>query len=111
MIKALNRLQDKRAVNKVLQRGFKLSVTFFTVKILKIGDKPIRLTVVVGKKISKKAVTRNKIKRRVREAFMPYLDGKRGASIVVFPRQQALDANFETLRSEAKQCLEKSQSF
>jgi len=106
MIKAQNRLQDKRAVNKVLQRGFKVAGTYFTVRILKIGDQPIKLTVVVGKKVSKKAVIRNKIKRRVREAFMPYLEARRGVSLVIFPRMQSIDASFETLKNEAKICLE-----
>ena len=64
----------------------------------------------IGKKISKKAVVRNKIKRRVREAFMPYLEKKRGSSVVIFPRMQAIDADFETLKKEAQTCLEKLQS-
>jgi ribonuclease P protein component len=105
MIKSLNRLKDSRAVNKVLQRGFKVLKPDFTVRILKGGDQPIRLTVVVGKKISNSAVVRNRTKRRVREAFIPYMENKRGVSVVVFPKQQAIETDFEKLKNEAKECL------
>lgn len=106
MIKSINRLKDSRAVNKVLSRGFKVLKPNFTVRVLKIGDQPLKLTVVVSKKISNSAVIRNKIKRRVREAFVPYVENKKGVSLVIFPKKQAIEAEFVKLNNEAKECLE-----
>lgn len=110
MIKSPNRLKESRAVNKVLARGFKIMKPDFTVRILKTGDQPLKLTVVVGKKISTSAVIRNRIKRRVREAFAPYVENRRGVALVVFPTKQAAETDFIKLNSEAKECLENLQS-
>jgi ribonuclease P protein component len=55
-----------------------------------------------------KAVVRNRIKRRMREAVRQELDGFPHNWIIVFnPRRTVLDAGFADLRSELKRVLEK----
>lgn len=106
MIKKQNRLSDKRSVTKVLQRGFAIKKSDLTVRIFKTGTGGARMTVVVSKKISNKAVTRNRIKRRVREAFVPYLDRIQGVSIVAFPKKSAEEADFTLIQAQVRECLE-----
>ncbi len=59
----------------------------------------VRLAVVVSRRVAKKAVHRNKIKRRLREIlrnWIPYL--RPGWDIVVIARSQAAQADFHTLK-------------
>ncbi len=59
------RLRRSRDISRVYGRGRFVSVGTVTAKILSNGYPDSRLAVVVGKKISKKAVLRNRIRRRL----------------------------------------------
>lgn len=62
--------------------------------------KTLRVTASVSKKIAKKAVERNLIKRRVRAAARPLLLGLRPALYLVIARPGALAIKGEPLREE-----------
>jgi ribonuclease P protein component len=111
MIKKENRLQGKRTVGKILSRGSSFKTEHFSCRYLLANrEGAARLTVVVGRKVSGLAVTRNSIKRRVREAFSGEIGNARSINLVVFPNKTALDAPFENLKKEARKCLEKAPS-
>jgi ribonuclease P protein component len=111
MIKKENRLHGKRAVSKILSKGSTFRTEHLSCRYLLANrEGAVRLTVVVGKKISTQATIRNKLKRRTREAFSEVLSDKKNLQLVVFPNKSALEAPFETLIFEAKQCLEKAPS-
>lgn len=107
MIKKENRLQGKRTVGKILSRGSSFKTEHFSCRYLLANrEGPVRLTVVVGRKISTLAVIRNSIKRRVREAFADELSKRQSIQLVVFPSKTALEVPFENLKEEARKCLE-----
>lgn len=67
MLPLVNRLKKKRDFEKVFKKGKGFKGDFLFLKIVENNLKVSRFGFVVGKKFSKKAVLRNKIKRRLRE--------------------------------------------
>lgn len=61
------RLRSSKDISKVYSRGKSSGGSDLFVKSLSTGFPGSRAVVVVGKKVSKKAVTRNQIRRRVAE--------------------------------------------
>jgi ribonuclease P protein component len=69
MLSSKNRLKKKKDFEAVFKKGETIRGGMFFLKILNTLNKDSRIGFVVSKKISKKAVERNKIKRRLREAL------------------------------------------
>ena len=69
MLPDKNRLKKKKDFEKVLKEGRGIKEDFLILKVRKNKPKKLRFGFVVSKKISKKAVVRNKIKRRLREVI------------------------------------------
>lgn len=65
-----------------------------------------RVTVVVSKKTAKGAVTRNRLKRRVRAALKS-LTLPKGARVIVFPNLKVLDLPFDILVEDLNRWLTK----
>ena len=64
----------------------------------------------VGFSVSKKvgnAVTRNKVKRRLRECFRPYLGDVKSGLYVVVARPSAAEATFQSLQRDVRYLLKK----
>ena len=70
----------------------------------------MRISVVVSKKTAPKAVVRNRLRRHFYSVIEMYL-GKfsRGATIVFYPKTEAIQAPFELLKTEITQSLRKAQ--
>lgn len=62
-----NRLKNKKDFEKIFEQGKGFKQDFLFLKIIENNLKKARFGFVVSKKVSKKAVVRNKIKRRLRE--------------------------------------------
>ena len=67
MLPRVNRLKKKKDFERVFKRGKGFKEDFLFLKIISNNLKASRFGFVVGKKISKKAILRNKIKRILRE--------------------------------------------
>ena len=53
------------------------------------------------------AVTRNRVKRRLRECFRPYLGGVKNGLYVVVARPSAAEATFQSLQRDVHYLLKK----
>ncbi len=80
MFSKIYRLTEKEDFSSVFKKGKKLEGFFIWLKFLKNSLGIFRFGFVVGMKISKKAVERNKIKRRLRAASYFFL---RSAGLLV----------------------------
>ncbi len=70
MIAKANRFHGHNSLSLVYKKGQTFSIGQASLKSLpKKNEKPYRLAVVVSKKVDKSAVVRNRIRRRVYEAF------------------------------------------
>jgi ribonuclease P protein component len=67
MLSKVNRLTKKKDFDAVWQKGRSSFDKITGLKVLANGLKENRFGIMVGLKVSKKAVERNKIKRRIRE--------------------------------------------
>ncbi len=68
MLSKENRLKNKKDFDKIFKKGKGFKQDFLFIKIFKNDLDASRFGFIVSKKISKKAVARNKIKRKMRES-------------------------------------------
>jgi len=105
-----NRLRKNSDFKRAYQYGDLFFSQYFVLHSIKRDDqKSTRLGIVPSRKI-KKAVLRNKIKRRIREIFRQYIKNiKQGYDLVLNTRSEAVDANFEDLKKDFEYLIKKSQ--
>jgi ribonuclease P protein component len=78
MLNRLNRFRGHNSLNAVYKYGQKVNDGQLSLKYLQIkNEKPARIAVVVSRKVNKKAVVRNRIRRRIYEQLRLKADQKR----------------------------------
>lgn len=91
-----NRLKRKKDFEKVFQEGRGIKEGFLILKMISNNLNQSRFGVVVSLKISKKAIWRNKIKRRIRELIKERLAKiKKGKDVVLITTPEILKKDFE----------------
>lgn len=91
------RLQKNRAFQYVYHRGRSVSCKHLV--MLRAKGRGMQVGFSVSKKVGN-AVTRNRVKRRLRECFRPYLGDVKGGLYVVVARPCAAEATFRTLQQD-----------
>ncbi len=76
MLKAENRLKGQAEFSRILKEGKRVRGQFLTVVALPAATKASRVGIVVTKKVEKKAVGRNRLRRIVAHLFMHVLQSK-----------------------------------
>ena len=109
MLKKQNRLQSKSAFKATYNNNnctvSSDKIVLYAGKIKKEEVCPTRVGFVVSKKISKRAVKRNRIKRLMRENIRLILKNKefdslnKFQSIIFMAKNDILDSNFEEIRN------------
>lgn len=109
MLKKENRITKKKEFDFIFKNGKSFFVKTLGVKIAKNNYSANRFGVIVGKKISKKSVKRNKIKRLVRENIREYiLNMVRGYDIIVIALPSIKDSNFIDIKKTLQYCFKKT---
>ena len=98
------RLKKNRAFQYVYRRG--QSVACRNLVMLLAPGKELKVGFSVSKKTGN-AVTRNRIKRRLRECFRPYLGDVKPGLYVIVARSSAAEAAFEDLKKDVRYLLKK----
>lgn len=76
MISKLNRFHGRNSLNSVYQKGKAVRGEYISLRYLATKRKDYRLAVVVSRKVSKSAVKRNRIRRRIFEIVRLYTKEK-----------------------------------
>ena len=109
------RLKKRSAFNatyKVKNSSHKGGVTLFA-GILKKDDTPTKVGFVVSKKVHKRAVKRNRLKRLMRESYRILLkednvgNSQRFMSLVFIGTERALGKSFSEIKSSISKMLER----
>ena len=107
MLKKENRLTKRKDFERVYKKGRGIKADSLFLKILENEQEATRIGIVISKKVSKRAVIRNKIKRRIREIvkknnFLP------GFDLVIITYPQIKEKDFHQLEIEINQLFKKA---
>ena len=97
-----NRLRKKKDFERVMKdkQSRCFSFSFLSVRFIANELPYSRIGFVVSKKISKKAVIRNKVKRRLREISRPVIKSfKNSFDIVIFTRPEIANCDFAQIKN------------
>ena len=109
MLTKSNRLKNDRDFQKIFKSGRFVSGPFITLKLAPNKLPVNRFAFVVGVKVSKRAVKRNLLRRRMREITRKLLPALRGNfDVVMMAKPEALKTDFQQLESELRRSLTKA---
>lgn len=99
------RLCKEHEIKRVLQKGKRLHAPFFTLLVMQrwikkedLDEKNIRLTVIVSKKYDKRAVSRNCLKRKFREAVhLDVISLRKPLDIIILPKKNAREVSYQDI--------------
>lgn len=100
---------NKKLFEEIFKKGKIFSSDYLYIKTLPIPEKHSTFAFVVSSKVAKKAVERNKLKRRARHIvwkMMPEI--KKGLSIIIFFKKGVEKMNFSELEKEIKTIFKKA---
>lgn len=102
-----NRLTQRRDFQQVYAKGRKCRGRYTILRAYPTTtDNPTQIGISIGKKVNKKAVVRNRIKRQIRAAVRQYLPNlKPGWKIVIVVKSEAQTCEYEHFLRELKQLL------
>ena len=107
-MKKENGIVKKEDFESVFKKGKFIGGVFVSLRAKKTNLGYVRLGILVGHKISKKAVVRNKIKRQLRAVVRGYiLESKAGVDVVVMPRQEIVNKKFKEIKEELDKLFKK----
>ncbi len=111
MLQKENRLTGEDDFQKIHNKGRFTSDIFLAIKVLSNKLGVTRVGFLVGLKVSKKAVIRNKVKRRLREIFRLLIkDGKlkAGFDVIVLVRPEITEKKYNEIKEAVMRVLEKA---
>ena len=109
MLPKENRLTKKKDFERVFREGKGLKEEFLVIKALDNNLNVSRFGFIVSKKISKKAVLRNKIKRRLRElVWMRFNQFRQGIDVAVIAGIGIGEKNFGEIEEISNKLLKKA---
>jgi ribonuclease P protein component len=102
-------LKRKKDFERVIKKGKKIEKDFLVLKFSRNSLDVTRTGFVVSQKVSKKAILRNKIKRRLREIMKINLPNlKPGYDLIFFTKKGIIEKNFLEIKDTVEQILKKA---
>lgn len=111
MLPKAHRLTKQKDFDYILKNGKPLFSQSFIIKIVKNNLTINRCGFIISKKISKKAVIRNKLKRQLREIIRQQLNFlKTGYDLIIIVKKNTniINKNYQQLISEINHLLKKA---
>lgn len=110
MLSKKNRLAAEKDFSKLFSKGKSFNGRGIGLKSVRNTGAAPRIGFVVSTKVAKRAVIRNTIKRRMREAAKPFLSqiDPQGVDIAFIARSEAVKMSYVEIRDSMKALFEKS---
>jgi ribonuclease P protein component len=109
MVANIGRLKRKKDFNQLKRWGKAHSSRHITLRASQLASTDTLVTVVASQKVSKKAVVRNTVKRRLRAALLPHTAKLRsGQAIMIIARKSSITAAYADIKSELALLLNKA---
>lgn len=110
MLPSANRLKKKKDFERVFKGGKSLKSPFLVLKVVDNKSKENKFGFIVSQKVSKKAVVRNKVRRRL-GAIIRKLDVKKGNNFVFIALLGLDKKDFTTTKNIVEDLLKKTGNF
>ena len=108
MLPKKNRITKSKDFDNVYKNGVAARAHHLLIKAVSNNKNKTRIGVIVGKKVSPKAVTRNKLKRRLRNIFYQKINNiKEGFDIIVIPSPRLKNEEFIKIKESVIKALQK----
>jgi len=112
MLSSQNRLKKTGNINQISKKGNLVAGNFIFLKFTKNNLDINRFAFAVGLKISKKAVLRNKIKRRLRESIKEnLLKLKTGSDFLIVARPRIIKEGYRAIKKELEALFKKIKAY
>lgn len=112
MLPRINKLKNKKDIERVLRRGKGFKEDFLILKIFKNSLEKPRFAFIVSQKISKKATLRNKIKRRLSElARFKIKKMKKGMDLILIAVPGLEEKDFWEIDEAVNKLFQKAKCF
>ena len=111
MLKSENRLRQYKDFKEMRTKGKNVYSPLFNLKFIATNEEESKFAIVVSKKVSKKAVVRNKIKRQIREIIRLELRDKRiknNFNVVIYTKRLIAEKEYKELEQEIHYILKKA---
>ena len=103
-----HRVRKEKKIKKILKNNQRINNKFFSLLYLKNHLGYARGTVIVSKKYDKRAVYRNKLKRKFREAAYHFIiKSSQNLDIIIIPKYNAKNINFHDIKSNLENAFKK----
>lgn len=106
MLKKINRISKRKEFEEIKKEGAVYQFPLFGLAVLKKEDKEKKFGFIISKKISKRAVDRNRIKRLLAESIKQNLgeikEGFRGIFLV---KKNILGRKFDEIKKEVDKII------
>ncbi len=103
MLNKRNRISDKKIIQNLFDKGNLYRDKYFVFKYINSDSKDSQFAVIVSKKISKKAVKRNKIRRQIFEAIRLNIDMANNVTAIVISKARIQDAKYQEINDSIVQ--------
>jgi len=109
VLKKVNRIQKRSEFEVLRDKGKLVPGNLFGMSFLKEGEEENRFGFVISKKISRKAVDRNRIKRLLSESVKVNLDKmkSKGNKVAFLAKKTILGKKMDEVETEVRGMLEK----
>lgn len=103
------RITDEKTFSLIIKKGYPLSFSLIRVKWVFSKNHYPRFGVIVSNKISKKAVIRNTIKRRIREIIREWIQKHPTVQIdgIIIVKPTIVNASFQDIKKEVLYATDK----
>jgi len=112
MLKKQNRLRGEKDFEKIIKKGERFWDIFLFLKVIKNNLRIVRVGLVISRKVSKKAVERNRIKRQLSEILRIKINEiNSGYDLVFFVKKGIKTRSFSEIKESVEALLKSAKIY